>query len=83
MTPTDVPCYTRRSQRTMSRKTEANLDCVFVRNALIFIDPSIGGALTPPGPPCPTPLLQYAVHTPLSTLQQGLQREVKAKVIPE
>ena len=39
----------------MSRKTEANLDCVFVKNALIFIDPSIGGALTPPGPPSPTP----------------------------
>ena len=68
----------------MPRKTEANLDCVFVKMLLCpLIQVSIGGALTPPGPLCPTPLLQYAGHTPLSTRHQGLQREVKAKVIPE
>ena len=36
---------------TLSRKTDANLDRVFVENTLVFIDPKIergGGRLPPP-----------------------------------
>ena len=46
--------------RTLLRKTDANLDCVFVETKLIFIDPKIGG-----GGSCP-PLLGY-VREPCET----------------
>ena len=35
--------------RTPSTTTDANLDCVFVENAVVFLDPKNGG----PGPPPP------------------------------
>ena len=40
-------CARRERPRTPPRTTDANLDCVFVENALVFLDPKIGG----PGPP--------------------------------
>ena len=33
--------------RTQSRTTDANLDCVFVENALVFVVPNIGRAWAP------------------------------------
>ena len=43
--------------KTPSRTTDANLDCAFVENALVFVVLNIGGAQAPPGPPCPLPLV--------------------------
>ena len=42
-------CRARRGgPRTLSRTTDANLDCAFVENALVFVIPKIGCAWTPP-----------------------------------
>ena len=37
-----------RGPRTPSRTTDANLDCAFVENALVFVAPKIGRARAPP-----------------------------------
>ena len=36
--------------RTRSRTTDANLDCAFVENALVFVVPKIGRTRAPFGP---------------------------------
>ena len=45
-----------RGPRTPSRTTDANLDCAFVENALLFVVPNIGGARAPLGSPLSAPL---------------------------
>ena len=50
-------CRARRGgPRTPSRTTDANLDCAFVENALLFVVPNIGGARAPLGLPLSAPL---------------------------
>ena len=46
MLGTEVP-----ASRTASRTTEANFDCAFVENALVFVVPDIGRARAPLNPP--------------------------------
>ena len=44
-------CRARRGGPRTASTTDANLDCAFVENVLVLIDPKIGG----PGSTCPLP----------------------------
>ena len=41
----------RRGPRTPTRTTDANLDCAFVENTIVFVVQKIGRARAPFGPP--------------------------------
>ena len=69
---------------TPSRTTDANLDCVFVLNALVFVFLKIEGGPFPP-PPFTTPLVDNANGFPSSMkvqpclMQEAHQRKVKIR----
>ena len=55
-----MSCTRRGGPRTPSRTTDANLDCAFVENSLVFVFPKIGRARLPLVPP--------PLHDPLNGL---------------
>ena len=63
--------------RTSSRPKDANLDCAFVENALVFVAPKIGSALAPPWSQLVVPLGQ-AESSYLNEGEVGLRFTVQA-----